>query len=178
MLWYNDFYHVDLRDSMGEMVECERLWLKSLSLEEMEQIQNGSQNFLCESALSQVIKTAVAHKIERMRKAPREAHPWMGYWLIWEKESGKGVGLIGSKALPDMDGFVEIGYAVAKEFRRKGYMTEALLGFLDWLYEWQFCCGATLAIRSANVPSIRVAEKCGFQFEKMQDIYRIYRYNL
>lgn len=163
---------------MSGHMECKRLVLLPLSLEEMEQIKNGSQKFLCESVLSEVIKTAVAHKIERMRKAPHEVHPWMSYWLIQKKESGEGIGLIGSKSLPDVDGYVELGYAVAREHRRNGYMTEALFGFLDWLYEWPFCSGATLSIRSANTPSLCVAEKCGFQFERIQDIYRIYRYNL
>lgn len=163
---------------MGEKLECPRLVLTPLSLEEMERIQDGTQDFLKESVLSVVIKAAVRHKIEQMRQAPKETYPWLSYWLVREKESGEGVGLIGCKFLPDADGNVELGYAVAKECRNKGYMTEALMGFLDWLYECPACLGVTLAIRSANLPSARVAEKCGFYFDKMRDIYKIYRYDL
>lgn len=163
---------------MTEKIECARLILTPLSLEEMETIQGGKQNLIKESALSEVIKSAVAHRIERMRKAPKEMSPWLSYWLATERTSGEGVGLIGCKYLPDEDGYVELGYAVARECRNKGYMTEALLGFLDWLYECPACVGATLAIRSANLPSVRVAEKCGFRFEGMRDIYRIYKYIL
>ena len=163
---------------MAEKIECARLILTPLSLEEMEMIQGGAQNFLKESALSEVIKSAVAHKIERMKRAPKEMHSWLTYWRIAERTSGEGVGLIGCKYLPDEDGYVELGYAVARECRRRGYMTEALLGFLDWLYECPACVGATLSIRGANLPSARVAEKCGFQFEGMRDIYRIYKYIL
>lgn len=162
---------------MSEKIECERLLLEPLSLEKMEQIQNGNQKFLKESVLSEVIKIAVAQRIERMRKVPEDVRPWLTYWLIKEKEYGQGIGVIGSKYLPDEEGYVELGYAVAREDRGNGFMTEALEGFLDWLYDFSFCNGVILSIRSVNIPSVRVAEKCGFQYEKMQDIYRIYRYD-
>ncbi len=162
---------------MKKIVECERLQLQALSLEEMEQIACGRQQFLKESVLSEVIKTAIVKKIDRMRAAPGEAQLWLTYWLIQEKNNGQGIGVIGSKYLPDKEGYVELGYAVARECRGNGYMTEALEGFLDWLYEFPFCKGARLSIRSANLPSVKVAEKCGFQYKKMQDIYRIYQYD-
>ncbi len=169
-------FGMERKEHMKESIECERLILKSLSLREMEQIQNGSQDFLEKSVLTKVIMSAVEHKIEQMHMVQADVYPWLNYWLMTEQRSGRGVGLIGSKHLPDLEGYVEIGYAVAGECRNKGYMTEALEGFLDWLYEYPFCNGAKLLIRSANAPSIRVAEKCGFQYEGMQDIYRIYRY--
>lgn len=162
---------------MSEKMECERLLLEALSLEEMEQIRDGKQNFLQESVLSEVIKIAVVQKMERMKQVPVDVHPWLTYWLIKEKNSGQGIGLIGSKYLPDEEGYVELGYAIAREYRCCGYMTEALEGFLDWLYEFEFCNGARLSIRSANLPSMRVADKCGFLFQKTQDIYRIYQYD-
>ena len=161
---------------MKNQIFCERLILRSLSLKEMEQIQNGSQDFLEKSVLTKVIMSAVVHKIEQMNMVQAEAYPWLNYWLITEKKSGCGIGLIGSKHLPDADGYVEVGYAIAKEYRSRGYMTEALEGFLDWLYEYPFCNGAKLLIRGVNAPSIRVAEKCGFEYEGMQDIYKVYRY--
>lgn len=159
-----------------EKINCKRLRIRPLSLIEMEQIQNGTQDFLEESLLTKVIMSAVVHKIEQMHMVPQKIHPWLNYWLIAEKKSGRGIGLIGSKSLPDVEGYVEIGYAMAGEYRCRGYMTEALLGFLDWLCEYPFCSGAKLLIRSANEPSIRVAENCGFEYEGMQDIYRVYRY--
>ena len=168
MLCYNQI--------MKNRIECDRLDICPLSIEEMRRLQKDNQTTAVKSVLSEVIKSAIAHKIERMGKAPIEAHPWLTYWLATEKTSGAGIGLIGTKSLPDLKGSVEIGYAIAREYRNCGYLTEALTGFLDWLYECPFCESATLAIRSANAPSARVAEKCGFQFEGMRDIYKIYRY--
>ncbi|MCI9416949.1 MAG: GNAT family N-acetyltransferase [Eubacterium sp.] len=161
---------------MNEKIKCDRLILKSLSLKEMEQIQSGSQKFLADSVLSEVIMSAVSHKIKQMKRVPDEAHPWLNYWLAAKRENGYGIGLIGSKYLPDEEGYVELGYAVAKEYRGCGYMTEALEGFLDWLYQYPFCAGARLSICETNSASIKVAERCGFQLEKRKGGERIYRY--
>lgn len=158
-------------------MECERLLLEPLSLAELEQIQREDQKLLEPSVLSEVIWRAVIYKAEQMRAAPEEAHPWLTYWRIREKMSGRGIGVIGSKNLPDAEGYVELGYAVARSCRNRGYMTEALEGFLDWLYGHPFCSGAVLYIRGNNLPSVKVAETCGFRYEGMQDIYRKYRYD-
>lgn len=94
-----------------------------------------------------------------------------------KKEQKRGIGLVGCKYLPNEDGYVEIGYTMAKEYRNQGYMTEALLAFLDWLYEYPFCKGAKLLIRSANLPSRKVAENCGFLHQGREDIYEVYQYD-
>lgn len=162
---------------MNEKVECKRIILKPLTPEEMGRIAEGSQDFLEPSMLSAEILAAVAYKRELLRRTPPEAHPWITYWRMEEKESGRGIGVIGGKSLPDAQGYVEIGYAVAKEDRNRGFMTEALCGFLDWLYAYPFCSGASLLIRKENAPSLRVAEKCGFSYAGMEEGYRAYRYS-
>lgn len=162
---------------MKEKIICNRLLIRPLSKKELEQIERGRQDFLAESILTEEIKAAIENKIGQMKRLPKSAHPWVTYWLILEKESGFGVGLIGSKSLPDADGYVELGYIVAKEYQNNGYMTEALLGFLDWLYGWPFCSGAMLSIRSTNEPSLKVADKCGFRFERQKENFSIYRYD-
>ena len=129
-----------------------------------------------ESLLTEVIISAIEYKTAQMSMVPEEAYPWMNYWLITERESGQGVGLIGSKHLPDEEGYVELGYAIAEEYRNHGYMTEALEGFLDWLYMHPFCLGAVLSIHEANAASVKTAQKCGFQYERLKEGYRIYRY--
>ena len=157
-------------------MKTSRLLLRPLSLEEMERILYGSQEFLELSVLTPVITDAVAHKIKQMRLTPVEAHPWLNYWLRKEKTSGRGIGLIGSKFLPDSSGYVELGYAVAEEYRNRGYMTEALNGFLDWLYQFPFCYGAKLSISEKNIASVKAAEHCGFCYQSAQNGFDIYRY--
>ena len=163
--------------NMQENRESERLYLYALSLEEIKQIIDGTQTFLQESAVSEVIAQAVRRRYDRMEQAPKEAHPWLTYWLIEKKEQKRGIGLVGCKYLPNEDGYVEIGYTMAEEYRNQGYMTEALLAFLDWLYEYPFCKGAKLLIRSANLPSRKVAENCGFLHQGREEIYEVYQYD-
>lgn len=70
---------------MQENRESERLYLYALSLEEIKQIIDGTQTFLQESAVSEVIAQAVRRRYDRMEQAPEEAHPWLTYWLIEKK---------------------------------------------------------------------------------------------
>lgn len=156
---------------------CERLQLRALTLEEMKKIQETDQCIVKPSVLSAVIQTAIAKKTERMQAVPEDVHPWLTYWLIQEAERGQGIGIIGSKFLPDEKGYVELGYAMAEEARGKGYMTEALTGFLDWLYAFPFCNGARLSISKDNTASLRVAEKCGFYCRDIKGDDKIYQYD-
>lgn len=156
--------------------KSERLVLTPLTLEELGQMADGSRNFLEESVLTETIHAAVLHKTEQMRLLPRDTHVWLTYWLILKQDSEKGIGLIGSKGLPDEDGYAELGYAIAKEHRGQGYLTEAMTEFLDWMYEWPFCSGAVLYIRKENHRSVRAAKRCGFLYEGMYGGYEVYRY--
>lgn len=161
--------------SMPDVMESERLALYPLSEKELGEVLGEGQDFFPESVLSPVIRRAFRSKISKMKKIPEEMHPWYTYWRI-VKKSGENIGIIGSKGLPGEDGMVELGYAMAREFRRKGYMAEALLAFLDWLYECPFCFGARLRILPSNFPSIKTAQSCGFTRAGQEDIYVIYLY--
>lgn len=158
-------------------IQTDRLIITPLTRQEMEQIQSGTQNFLEKSVLSDIIMLAIADKTDKMHYLPEEMHPWITYWLIAEQKSALGIGLIGSKFLPDEEGYVELGYAIAEPHQGQGYMTEALNGFLDWLYDWPFLNGALLRIQKNNHPSVRTAANCGFQSEGTEDGYQIFRYS-
>lgn len=147
-----------------------------LSLQELSRLADGRQDFLEASVLTEMIHSAILHKIELMQKLPPDTHLWLTYWLIAEQGSGRGIGVIGSKYLPDENGYAELGYAIAKEYRRRGYLTEAMTEFLDWMYEWAFCNGAVVYIREENLPSVKAAEKCGFEYEQVYEGYLMYRY--
>lgn len=156
--------------------KSKRLILTPLTLEELGKLADGSQGFLEESVLTETIHAAVLHKTEQMRLLPADTHPWLTYWLIVKQGSRKGIGVIGSKGLPDEDGYAELGYAMAEEHRGQGYLTEAMTEFLDWMYEWPFVSGAVLYIRKENLPSVRAAERCGFLQEGTYGVYEVYRY--
>ncbi len=59
----------------------------------------------------------------------------------------------------------EVGYFIDVDHQHKGYMTEAVKASVDFTFKylkaWRIC----LHTRDTNLPSQRVAERCGFYLE-------------
>lgn len=58
----------------------------------------------------------------------------------------------------------ELGYAMSKEYRRLGYMSEAVNAVCNHLFQNEYIKHITLEILPDNLPSLGVARKCGFSF--------------
>lgn len=71
------------------------------------------------------------------------------------------VGNAGFHGPPDVDGRVEIGYAVVSEHRRQGFAEEAVRALLDWARE-QGVSRFQAGISPSNVPSLNLVRKLGF----------------
>ncbi len=68
----------------------------------------------------------------------------------------------------------EVGYRIFKEEDRgKGYTTEALQIFVAYLFELKPINRIEIQLSKDNIPSRRVAEKCGFKYEglKRQSVF-------
>ncbi len=89
-----------------------------------------------------------------------------GIWAVRRRDDAGYVGGVGylearRDGIEGFDGDPEIGWSLASSAHGQGFATEAVLATLDW--------GAgrfqrTVAmINIANVPSIAVAERCGFR---------------
>ena len=99
------------------------------------------------------------------------------------------IGMVGM-GLEDTVNEVEIAYFMNEKHQRKGYTKEAVRALVNWCFEVSNIPYLILTIDCANIPSCRLAEKCGFElFEKRTPIghkqpnmesdsyfyYRIYR---
>jgi [ribosomal protein S5]-alanine N-acetyltransferase len=63
----------------------------------------------------------------------------------------------------------EVGYRIFKEEDRgKGYTTEALKIFVAYLFELKPINRIEIQLSKDNIPSRRVAEKCGFKYEGLK----------
>jgi RimJ/RimL family protein N-acetyltransferase len=91
-----------------------------------------------------------------------------GYWVMEEKYSGSFVGEAGFANLrrgiePPLGDAPEAGWVLSPGHHGKGYATEAVRATLQWaesrLKDQPIVC----LIHPDNLPSLRVAEKCGFQ---------------
>lgn len=95
-----------------------------------------------------------------------------GYWekdfgkmLITDKTGSVLGDIMFFKGVKGCEGY-EIGYQIFKEENRgKGYTTEALKLFSEYLFDLKPINRLEICVFSGNVPSRRVAEKCGYIYE-------------
>ena len=94
---------------------------------------------------------------------------WLGFgfWAVEEKETGEFVGEIGfadyrRDLFPPLD-LPELGWALVPRAHGKGYATEGVRGAIAW-GDAHFGSGKSVClIHPENLPSLRVAGKCGFR---------------
>lgn len=85
---------------------------------------------------------------------------------VFRKESDDAIGYVQIKLSP-VTGKIdvrELGYAMSKEYRRQGYMSEAVNAVCNHLFQNGYIKRITLEILPDNLPSLGVARKCGFSF--------------
>lgn len=100
-----------------------------------------------------------------------------GLWAVLEKKEGKLIGAAGiwnPGEEPNADG-VELGYWICPKERRKGYGREAVEAVADYAGK-HLECPVYMNIREENLPSRRLAERCGFTAAAKQSGSRIIRY--
>ena len=91
-----------------------------------------------------------------------------GYWAIRERGSDRFAGevgfAIGKRSLePSFGDAPEIGWALAPWAHGKGYATEAVRAALAWGADHFGPRRTVCMISPENLPSLRVAEKCGYR---------------
>jgi len=94
----------------------------------------------------------------------REDPDARGYW-VWLAvlEDGTEVGFGGFGGRVGPDGRLTLGYSVHEEHRGQGYATEIAELLTGWALEQPGVSIVRATIRPDNAPSLRVAEKAGFE---------------
>jgi len=90
-----------------------------------------------------------------------------GYWAIVARDDGRYLGQLGfadfkRDMTPAIEDRPEIGWIFTPAAQGQGYATEAALAALAWADEVLKAPEIVAIIDADNAPSIRVAEKCGF----------------
>ena len=81
---------------------------------------------------------------------------------IWEKDPHRYVGELWIESQDWDVPLHEIGYFVVEEHLRKGFATEAAKAAIGFVFEHLKSNKASVTCDEDNVPSYRVAERCGF----------------
>jgi [ribosomal protein S5]-alanine N-acetyltransferase len=107
--------------------------------------------------------------VERLRhqlETDPRAHGWTLHYLVLREASDDGrrdlVGVAGYAGPPSSDGAVEIGYAIAEEFQRRGYATEAVQALIGRAFAEPSVVVVTATTYASLAPSIGVLTKTGF----------------
>lgn len=101
----------------------------------------------------------------RLLAAAEEAgeSPYRTVWMLVQREEGVIIGSAGFKGGPDEKGEGEIRYAMGKDYRRRGYMTEAVKAICCWALEQPEVAHITAETDLVSYPSQRILERLGFQ---------------
>jgi RimJ/RimL family protein N-acetyltransferase len=106
----------------------------------------------------------VTDELNGWRNAAIMAGHWalhgFGMFVVEEKASGQYVGRVGPWCPPRWPGF-EVGWGIAKEFRGKGYATEAARASIHWVFDNLAVDRIVHCIEPDNVGSRGVAERLG-----------------
>lgn len=110
-----------------------------------------------------------------------------GYWVVEDLASGRVVGETGfshyHRGLDDYpDTEPEMGWVLHPEYHGRGIAEEAARAAIDWLMRNTDHVSVAALIKQPNTPSIRLAEKLGFDFIKASTrdggITRVHRLQL
>ncbi len=150
------------------VLETARLRMRGFQISDFE----NSANLWGDPAVTRFIREKPFTREEVWSRLLRHAGHWallgFGFWVVEEKSSGAFVGEVGFLDLhreldPPINITPEVGWVLAPTAHGKGYATEAVKGALAWGDEKFQGARTSCIITPQNRPSIRVAEKCGFQ---------------
>jgi len=145
--------------------ETERLFGRTLTLEEFEVLSNGDEpswvgfsNPYRHLVDGEMPIDFIASSILR---EPLRAE--IGLILAVTKESLEIVGSAGFKSLPDERGMIEIGYGIVPEKQNLGFGKEFLVGALKMICGYPGTRVLRYVVNESNGPSLHIIEKLGFQ---------------
>ena len=83
------------------------------------------------------------------------------------KETGRLIGIV--LYFDEADGACEIGYGIGSEYWNRGYVTEAVRRFLDYLFREKGFQRVYASFFTGNEASRRVMEKCGMRYDRFSE---------
>jgi RimJ/RimL family protein N-acetyltransferase len=117
---------------------------------------------------------AVTDEFVGWRNAAIMAGHWslhgFGLFVVEEKQTGRYAGRVGPWFPAGWPGF-EVGWAIGKDFRGKGYAVEAATASIDWAFACFEVAKIVHCIRPENVASQKVARRLGATVEREVDLF-------
>jgi [ribosomal protein S5]-alanine N-acetyltransferase len=160
------------------MIETERLFLKPLSLQQLEKY------IRCDNSLERELKLALGNrsipsyfKIKLQEQMlPRVADPSKNYlfstlWTGISKADHRMVGELCFKGEPNAKGEIELGYGMYEDFKNQGFMTEMLEAIISWAQTQAEVTVIVASSEKSNFASSKILVKNGFEINGMDENY-------
>jgi [ribosomal protein S5]-alanine N-acetyltransferase len=151
------------------MLETKRLILKPLSYYQLLKYVRLDNSLETELNLTTTSRTISDDLKEALEKTilPNVADLDKNYlfstiWTIISKADKKMVGDLCFMGEPDENGTVEIGYGTYEEFRKKGFMTEAVCGMIKWAEKQPNIRFIIASTDKTNIDSFSILERNNF----------------
>ena len=115
-----------------------------------------------------VLETFICRYAETMEEFDFSSYPGrQDLFAIRLKETGRLIGII--SCFDEKDGSCEIGYGIGSGYWNRGYATEAVHRFLDYLFREKRLKTVYASFFTGNDASRRVMEKCGMNFDHFSE---------
>ena len=151
------------------MIETERLILKPLTSDQLVKYIKADNSLETELNLNQTSRTISPELKEAFEQTilPNVADTTKDYlystlWTAISKDANKMVGDICIVGEPNSDGEIEIGYGTYEEFRKKGFMTEAVGGMINWAKSQPKIFSIIASTEKENIASFTILLKNNF----------------
>jgi [ribosomal protein S5]-alanine N-acetyltransferase len=165
------------------MVETDRLTIKPLSYNQLVKYLINDNSLETELGLeksSRFISGELKEALERtilpnVAKKPGN-YLFSTLWTIISKEMNKMVGDLCFYGEPGSNGEIEVGYGIYEEFRKQGFIMEALAGMIKWAENQPKVSAIIASTEKSNVASFAVLQKNNFT--KIGETETLFRWRL
>ena len=151
------------------MIETERLIIKPLTHGQLIKYMRPDNSLEIELNLNVTSRTISPELKEALEQTilPNVADTNKNYlfstlWTVISKEENKMVGDLCFVGEPNAEGEVEIGYGTYEEFRKKGFMTEAVGGIIKWAEKQPNIRSIIASTGKSNIDSFSILERNNF----------------
>jgi ribosomal-protein-alanine N-acetyltransferase len=161
------------------VVETNRFEIIPLDYRQLRLYLQGNRKLEKELRISQTVRIVSKEIKDRaeylilpqMKKAAGDAYLFYTFWIVIEKSSRNIVAELGFKGVPNNHNEIEIGYGTFFGYRRKGIMTEAVGGMIEWAKKRRDINFILAETHEINIASIKVVQKNNFQkFDKKENM--------
>ena len=115
-----------------------------------------------------VLETFICRYAETLEEFNFSSYPGReDLFAVRLKETGRLIGIV--TYFDEKDGVCEIGYGIGSEYWGRGYATEAVARFLEYLFREKGMQTVCASYFTGNDASRRVMEKCGMRFSRVSE---------